>query len=97
MKKSDLEVGQQLILNHDGKLYDMQVMLICQDIFLCSIKNPAVSWFPTPEGYYLVAYSNLDFCVLKSPPLSPQIRVERRIKKLWNESNWVKNNPHLAY
>ena len=26
--------------------------------------------------------------------LSP---VERKCKKLWNESNWVKKNPHLAY
>jgi len=97
MKKSDLEVGQQLILNHAGRLYDMHVISLNEATFICDIKNPEVFWFSTPEGYYMVAYSNLDFCVLKSPPLSPQIRVERRIKKLWNESNWVKNNPHLAY
>lgn len=97
MKKSDLEVGQELILSYGGKTYDMRVMSIHQDTFLCSIKNPEVFWFSTPNGYYKVAYGTLDNCVLKSPRPSTQVRVERRIKKLWNESNWVKKNPHLAY
>jgi len=97
MKKSDLEVGQQLILNQSGKTYDMVVISKNQATFMCEIKNPEVYWTPYRRNYYFVSYAALDNCVLKSPCPSPQARVEHRIKKLWNESNWIKKNPHLAY
>lgn len=97
MKRSDLEVGQEIILNYNDKLYDMQVISINQNTFICDIKNPEIFWRPYKNNYYSVSYGNLDNCVLKSPRPSPQVRVERRIKKLWNESNWVKKHPHLAY
>lgn len=31
------------------------------------------------------------------PPQTTEQKVATRCKKLWNTSNWVKKNPHLAY
>lgn len=97
MKKSDLEVGQEIILNYKEQTYDMVVISKEEGHFLCHIKNPHRFWFRLDNGYFKVSYDSLDNCVLKSPRQSPQVRVERRIKKLWNNSNWVKSHPEQAY
>jgi len=42
-------------------------------------------------------YSENFILVSKSIPLSKEERVNQKCKKLWNDSNYIKHNPHLAY
>ena len=34
---------------------------------------------------------------LAGPPLTKEQKIENKCKKLWNNSNYIKHNPHLAY
>jgi len=34
---------------------------------------------------------------LAGPPLTKEQKVALKCKKLWNQSNWVRNNPSLGY
>lgn len=43
------------------------------------------------------SFTDINDLKLAGPPLTKEQRVEKKCKKLWNNSNWVKNNPQRAY
>jgi len=57
-------------------------------------------WAGTPQGHKYWSDINrkiLDKEFLPKDPKNNLTPVQRKCKKLWNQSNWVKAHPHMAY
>lgn len=57
-------------------------------------------WANTPQGWEF--WNNIErqidyYTILELTPEQKQTRIQRKIKSLWNNSNWVKANPSQAY
>jgi len=71
------------------------------DKFICNGQTYIVTRV-VPHGVYLLNHGSLGWphgsLVLADPVVNDGLTpVQRRCKKLWNNSNYVKNNPQLIY
>lgn len=57
-------------------------------------------WSKSPQGhtFWSDIHYKIDYSIpILISPETKQTRVQRKIKSLWNNSNWVKANPSQAY
>jgi len=59
-----------------------------------------VQWYEDEECTLLRDVRDFSFKRLSlrdEPSIVPRTKLERKCRKLWNQSNWVKSNPSRAY
>lgn len=95
MKRSDFYVGQKIIYT-DLYFKKRQIKATVVEINDSSI---IFLWNTESHPQTRLSLSMQDTFDQMVPEeiISIEERVSRRMKKLWNESNYVKNNPKLVY
>jgi YHS domain-containing protein len=96
MDLKTLPTGSQFLFNLDGNTYYCTREDPSLDEGSCaiaiSIKNPSLFWTPKKETgieYYFLSSTNANLCTRIDKAYKEQL-VKERIKKLWNESNYVR-------
>lgn len=95
MKRSDFYVGQRIIYTDSGYAEEKikATVVEIKDLYIIFLWNTK-SHHQTKLSLSMQA----TFDKMVPEEIIPiEEQVSRRIKKLWNESNYVKNNPRLVY
>lgn len=96
MKRSDFYVGQRIIYTDSGYAEEGIKATVVE------IKDRSIIflWNTKSLGPHRKISLSMQATFDKMVPeeiIPIEEQVSRRIKKLWNESNYVKNNPRLVY
>jgi len=95
MKRSDFYVGQRIIYTAPGyrKIQVKATVVEIRDKFIVFLWNTDADCQNKLSIFRQETFDQM----IPEEIISIKERVSRRIKKLWNESNYVKNNPKLVY
>ena len=97
MSTHKFNVGDRICWQDMGKATYYGVILELRDHGRYSIQFEENFSIRYSIGNIYNSFTDINGIKLAGPPLTKEERVLEKCKKLWNQSNWVKNNPQLGY
>jgi len=97
MSTHKFNVGDRVYWEDMGKAHYYGVILELRDHGRYSIQFEEDFALRYGVGNIYNSFTDINDIKLAGPPLTKEEKVLKKCKKLWNNSNWVKNSPQRAY